>query len=31
MMWDAPRSGKPVQLRAIWSDAVSFGRLAPTA
>jgi len=30
MMWDAPRSGKPVQLRAIWSDAVTFGRLAPT-
>ncbi|WP_432561194.1 C40 family peptidase [Kineococcus sp. SYSU DK003] len=30
MMWDAPRAGKPVQLRAIWSDAVTFGRLAPT-
>jgi peptidoglycan DL-endopeptidase CwlO len=30
MMWDAPRTGKPVQLRAIWSDAVTFGRLAPT-
>ncbi|ABS05015.1 C40 family peptidase [Kineococcus radiotolerans] len=30
-MWDAPRAGKPVQLRAIWSDAVTFGRLAPTA
>lgn len=30
LMWDAPRSGKPVQLRAIWSDAVTFGRLAPT-
>ncbi|GAA0302899.1 C40 family peptidase [Kineococcus aurantiacus] len=29
-MWDSPRAGKPVQLRAIWSDAVSFGRLAPT-
>ncbi|WP_380157487.1 C40 family peptidase [Kineococcus sp. R86509] len=30
MMWDAPRTGKPVQLRAIWSDAVTFGRLAAT-
>ncbi|MEZ0491921.1 C40 family peptidase [Kineococcus sp. TBRC 1896] len=30
MMWDAPRAGKPVQLRAIWSSAVTFGRLAPT-
>ncbi|MEW1960590.1 C40 family peptidase [Kineococcus sp. NPDC059986] len=30
MMWDAPRTGKPVALRAIWSSAVTFGRLAPT-
>ena len=30
-MWDAPRSGKPVQLRSIWSSAVTFGRVAPVA
>lgn len=30
-MWDAPRSGKPVQLRTIWSSAVTFGRVAPVA
>ncbi|WP_380136969.1 C40 family peptidase [Kineococcus gynurae] len=30
-MWDSPRTGKPVALRSIWSDAVSFGRVAPVA
>ncbi|NAZ87953.1 C40 family peptidase, partial [Kineococcus indalonis] len=30
-MWDAPRAGKPVQLRSIWSSAVTFGRVAPVA
>ncbi|ABS06013.1 C40 family peptidase [Kineococcus radiotolerans] len=30
-MWDSPRTGKPVALRTIWSDAIGFGRLAPTA
>jgi len=30
-MWDAPRSGKPVQLRTIWTSAVTFGRVAPVA
>ncbi|MGI4896314.1 MAG: C40 family peptidase [Janthinobacterium lividum] len=28
MMWDSPRSGKPVQLRAIWSSSARFGRVA---
>ncbi|WP_432533882.1 C40 family peptidase [Kineococcus arenarius] len=31
MMWDAPRSGKPVQLRAVWSDSAVYGRVAPVA
>ncbi|WP_432492895.1 C40 family peptidase [Kineococcus auxinigenes] len=31
MMWDAPRSGKPVQLRSVWSDSAVFGRVAPVA
>lgn len=28
-MWDAPRTGKPVQLRAIWDKSAQFGRVAP--
>ncbi|WP_432487257.1 C40 family peptidase [Kineococcus sp. SYSU DK018] len=31
MMWDAPRSGKPVQLRSVWSDSAVFGRVAAVA
>lgn len=27
-MWDAPRTGKPVQLRAIWDKSAQFGRVA---
>jgi len=27
-MWDAPRTGKPVQLRAIWDRSAQFGRVA---
>ena len=28
MMWDSPRTGKAVALRAIWTSAVSYGRVS---